>query len=121
MKAVSWEFALRKLNEWRVKELFVAFGQVDEVELKPQGATTTIFSGETTRILSADSATGNVSLLGSGDVDLFGASFAFWDSYSGAKPPFNESDLHIWEYAEVLEATLLDESILIFACEWPVG
>jgi hypothetical protein len=31
MKAVSWEFAFRKLNEWRERKWLVTFGEVGQV------------------------------------------------------------------------------------------
>jgi len=117
MKSVSWRFAFRKLNEWRVKQSPITFGPVGDVEA--QDETITIFSGSSgTRVESADESTGVVKLFGEPEIDLSGATFKFGD-FEGS--PFNEADLGPEEFASQLEARLPDGRILVFAEEWKVS
>lgn len=117
MESVSWDGAFRKLNEWRERESMITFGPVREV-VDEQGEATQIHWGSSgTRILSADAATGAVSLLGEGDIDLVGATFRFagWED-----SPFDERELSPEEFESSLEATFPDGRIVVFAQEWPL-
>jgi hypothetical protein len=111
------DVAFRKLNEWRERESVITFGPVQEL-IDEQGETTQIHAGSSgTRILSADAASGTVSLLGEGDISLVGASFRFSDWEDS---PFNEADLGPEEFESTLEATFPDGRIVVFAQEWPL-
>jgi len=62
MKDVSWDVAFRKLNEWCAGNWDISFGEVREAD--SQNEPMQIFSGDTTRVLGADAATGTVTAMG---------------------------------------------------------
>ena len=117
MKNVSPKFAFRKLNEWRVQHRPLTFGPVGTFD--EQGDTTTMFSGSSgTYVVTADEATGIVTLFGEGAIDLLGATFLFSDFTDS---PFPENELGPEELESHIEATLPDGRVFLFAAEWDVG
>ena len=116
MKAVSWEFAFRKLKQWRDRKCLVTVGNVGLIE--PHDETSTMFLGSSgSRVEDVDESSGTVTLLGEGVKSLLGGTFR-WADFDDL--PFNEAELDPSQYAEVLEATFPDGEVLLFAREWDV-
>jgi hypothetical protein len=116
MKSVSWDVAFRKLNVWRERESTLAFGPVLEIE-DAQGETNTMFSASSgTRVLEANSSTGEMTLL-DGTFNLVGAVFksAGWED-----SPLYEEDLGPEEFKSLLEISFPDGKVFLLAEEWPV-
>jgi hypothetical protein len=111
MKQVSWNFAFRKLNEWREQRASVVFGVVEGFEL--EGNTTPVFAAETTRITDADPLTGTVTLERWNPFSLRGASFNYSDFEDTTI-----SDLKPWPFESQLEAMFPDQDVLVFARTW---
>jgi hypothetical protein len=112
MKQVSWEFAFRKLKEWKGKECVI--GSV--VPMESQGETISMFrSTGWPPIVSADSASGTVTLADGRTISLIGAAFRF-STYEDS--PFGASGIgSADDFQEQLESTFPDGRILVFVLE----
>jgi hypothetical protein len=117
MKAISWDVAFRKMNEWRERASLITFGPVTDIEDEHGEMIQMHWGSSGDVVVSANPEIGKLLLRGEGEVNLVEASFksSGWEDL-----PFNERELGPEEYESALEVTFPDGRILVLAQEWPV-